>query len=126
MDDVTAQAAAPHLENLGALREMTRRRRAAGGPAEHTFATLLGLELRPRRLRDASDMWAALRVAGGAAARDAVWSHPDLLPSPEELADWSGWVAARNAGGTADDVDRELRAMLDGGTDDGPSGPVMA
>ncbi len=76
VDDVTAQAAAPHLAHLGALREMTRRRRAAGGPAEHTFATLLGLELRPRRLRDAADLWASLRVAAGTEARDAVWSHP--------------------------------------------------
>ena len=43
------------------LRETTRRRRAAGGPAEQAFATLVGLELRPRRLRDAAALWAAAR-----------------------------------------------------------------
>lgn len=124
VDDVTAQAAAPHLAHLGALREMTRRRRAAGGPAEHTFATLLGLELRPRRLRDAADMWASLRIAAGPEARDAVWSHPDLLPSGEDLADAKAWVEARTTGGSADDVDRELREML--GDDPPPSGPIPA
>ena len=35
--------------------EAIRRRRATGGPAERTFATLVGLELRPRRLREAAD-----------------------------------------------------------------------
>ena len=42
-----------------ALRETLRRRRAAGGPAEQTFATLVGLELRPRRLREAAALWRA-------------------------------------------------------------------
>ncbi|HEX7589546.1 MAG TPA: zinc-dependent metalloprotease [Demequinaceae bacterium] len=123
VDDVTAQAAAPHLRHLGQLREMMRRRRAAGGPAEHTFATLLGLELRPRRLRDAVDLWTALRVAGGTSGRDDPWAHPDLLPGPGDLADWRGWVAARGAVGSDDDVDRELREMLGEGSD-GPSGTV--
>ncbi len=120
VDDVTTQAAAPHLDHLGALREMTRRRRAAGGPAEHTFASLLGLELRPRRLRDAAEMWAALRLAGGTPDRDGVWSHPDLLPTAVDLANWRPWVAARAANGAADDVDRELREMLDDGPEDPP------
>ena len=48
----------PHLPHTAALREMIRRRRAAGGPAEDTFATLVGLELRPRRSRDAAGLWA--------------------------------------------------------------------
>ncbi len=38
------------LPSAGALRETVRRRRATGGPAEHAFASLVGLELRPRRL----------------------------------------------------------------------------
>lgn len=125
VDDVAAQAAAPHLPHLGQLREMMRRRRAAGGPAEHTFATLLGLELRPRRLRDAADMWAALRSEGGPSERDALWSHPDLLPGPADLADWRSWAARRSSAGSADEVDRELREMLGEGPDGSP-GPVSA
>ena len=45
------------LPAAGALRETVRRRRASGGPAEQTFATLVGLELRPRRLREAAALW---------------------------------------------------------------------
>ena len=110
VDEVTSVAAAPHVASIGALREMMRRRRAAGGPAEDAFANLLGLDLRPRRLRDASAMWSALTRSVGAAERDAIWSHPDLSPRPEDLAQWQAWVDARGSAG--DDVDAELRRML--------------
>lgn len=120
VDHVTASAALAHLPHLGALREMIRRRRAAGGPAEETFATLLGLELRPRRLRDASELWGALATASGGAGRDATWSHPDLLPTAADLTDPLGWAATRSNGAEADDVDRELREMLDSSSGDEP------
>src|SRR5690625_5407223 len=55
--DVVVAAAEPNLPRIGALREIMNRRRAVGGPAEQTFAGLVGLELRPRRMRDANLMW---------------------------------------------------------------------
>ena len=55
VDEVVGQATEERMPTAGKLQEAVRRRRAAGGPAEQTFATLVGLELRPRRLRDASD-----------------------------------------------------------------------
>lgn len=110
---VSMLAAAPHLPHLAALDEVLRRRRAAGGPAERTFANLLGLDLRPRRMREASALWSALRFASGQEARDDVWSHPDLLPTAADLDDHVAWVAARLATPEGDDVDKELRAMLD-------------
>jgi uncharacterized protein (DUF2342 family) len=73
------------------LQEAIRRRRAAGGPAEETFAALVGLELRPRRLRDASALWGSLRTRQGHEARDAVWAHPDLLPTAADLDDPLGF-----------------------------------
>jgi hypothetical protein len=73
------------------LQEAIRRRRAAGGPAEETFAALVGLELRPRRLRDASTLWGSLRSRQGHEARDAVWAHPDLLPTASDLDDPLGF-----------------------------------
>ncbi|WP_156163563.1 zinc-dependent metalloprotease [Demequina subtropica] len=112
VDDVTMRAAAPHLPDIGALREMMRRRRAAGGPAEGTFANLLDLELRPRRMRDASSMWAALHSRLGSEGRDEVWSHPDLLPTSEDLGAWQAWVEAYVTRGTGDDMDRELERLL--------------
>lgn len=112
VQEVTVRAAAPHLPSIGQLREMMRRRRASGGPAEDTFATLLGLELRPRRLRDAADLWAALGLQGGQEARDRFWSHPDLLPPAEALDDPAAWVERALSADTSDDVDRELERLL--------------
>jgi putative hydrolase len=113
VDEVTAAAARPHLPHTAALREMMRRRRAAGGPAEDTFATLVGLELRPRRSRDAARLWAQIAADGGQSAREAVWDHPDLLPGPEDLDDPAGY-SARRASATAAhaDVDAALAAIF--------------
>jgi len=113
VDEVTAAAARPHLPHTAALREMLRRRRAAGGPAEDTFATLVGLELRPRRSRDAAQLWAQITTDGGTSAREAVWDHPDLLPGPEDLDDPAGYAARLAEAGTAhDDLDQALAAIL--------------
>ena len=113
VDEVTAAAARPHLPHTAALREMMRRRRAAGGPAEDTFATLVGLELRPRRSRDAAQLWARIAAEGGTSAREEIWDHPDLLPIPEDLDNPDGYRARLAAEGTAhDDVDRALAAIL--------------
>ncbi len=87
VDHVVAQASAGRLPGAVALRETIRRRRASGGPAEQTFATLVGLELRPRRLRDAAALWRSLLEDRGSGGRDAVWAHPDLLPTADDLDD---------------------------------------
>ncbi|KJS52963.1 hydrolase [Streptomyces rubellomurinus subsp. indigoferus] len=92
VDAVVHAAAAPHLPQADALRETVRRRRAAGGPAEQTFATLVGLELRPRRLRDAARLWALLADARGIEGRDALWEHPDMLPTAADLDDPDAFV----------------------------------
>ncbi|MEU2870980.1 zinc-dependent metalloprotease [Streptomyces olivoreticuli] len=92
VDAVVHAAAEPHLPSAGALRETLRRRRASGGPAEQTFATLIGLELRPRRLRDASRLWASLTDARGLEGRDGLWEHPDMLPTAADLDDPDGFV----------------------------------
>ena len=92
VDDVVAAAIGDRLPSAGALQETMRRRRAAGGPAEKTFSTLIGMELRPRMLREAATLFAAVRSADGISGRDALWGHPDLLPSAEDLADPLGFV----------------------------------
>ena len=93
VDEVVDQAATGHLPSASALRESVRRRRATGGPAEQTFATLVGLELRPRRMREGAALWAALLADRGVDGRDAVWAHPDLLPTSEDLDDPSSYVS---------------------------------
>jgi putative hydrolase len=84
---VVARAAGDRLPDAVRLAETFRRRRAAGGPAEQTFAALVGLELRPRRLREATVLWEAVERHRGVAGRDGVWSHPDLLPTEADFAD---------------------------------------
>src|SRR6185312_9519281 len=92
VDTVVAEAVGNRLPGAGALRETMRRRRAAGGPAEQTFATLIGLQLRPRRLRAAADLWAALAESRGTDGRDALWADPGLLPSGSDLDDPQGFI----------------------------------
>lgn len=113
VDEVATTAALPHLPHSMPLREMMRRRRAAGGPAEQTFATLVGLELRPRRSREAAALWRLIAEQSGLEGRDAVWDHPDLLPSAEDLDDPAGF-AGRRASTAAElaDVDRAIEALL--------------
>jgi putative hydrolase len=126
VDAVVDAACSATLPSAAALRETVRRRRASGGPAEQTFATLVGLQLRPRRLREAAALWAAVAERGGAPARDALWAHPDLLPSASDLDDPAGFVARTAAGAEAEtDWDAGLRGLdkdLDGSLDDDASG----
>ena len=92
---VVDAAAADRLPQTGALAEAIRRRRASGGPAERTFATLVGLELRPRRLREAAAIWRGLTEERGISGRDAIWAHPDLLPTADDFDDPEGFVRGR-------------------------------
>jgi putative hydrolase len=89
---VVSAAASERLSHADALAEAIRRRRATGGPAERTFATLVGLELRPRRLREATTIWQGLTQARGIDGRDALWAHPDLLPAADDLDNPDGFV----------------------------------
>ncbi len=91
--DVVTMATSERLPSAGALAETVRRRRATGGPAEQTFTTLVGLELRPRKLREAAAFWAAIRDARGVEGRDGVWAHPDLLPDADDLANPEQFLA---------------------------------
>lgn len=120
VDVITAQATT-RLPRSAAIAETVRRRRAAGGPAESAFATLVGLELRPRRLREAAAMWRQITEAVGPTERDALWSHPDLVPSSADITDPSALIA-KLTGGPAplDDVDQAIRDLLNDDSGDRP------
>ncbi|QHC62173.1 hypothetical protein GSU69_05390 [Rathayibacter festucae] len=125
--DVVTAAATTRLPSAGAIAETVRRRRASGGPAESAFATLVGLELRPRRLREAAAMWQAVTEAVGPEARDALWSHPDVLPGSDDLDDPTALVArlsaeARGETPEPDEMDRALEELLNGTTPPAPEG----
>jgi putative hydrolase len=91
IDAVVAAAAGERMPGADALREASRRRRASGGPAEQTFATLVGLELRPRRLREAAALWWSVTEKHGVSGRDSLWAHPDLMPTADDLDDPLGF-----------------------------------
>lgn len=99
VDCVTWRAGMAHIPHIEQLREMMRRKRAVGGPAERTFESLLGMQLRPKRMREAAALWESIGSTEGIEARDAKWSHPDLLPS---LPDDSLPSNATNASSTKD------------------------
>ena len=108
VDHVVAAAIADRLPTADKLQEAVRRRRAVGGPAEKTFQTLVGLEMRPRRLREAAALWAELERVRGVSGRDAVWAHPDLLPGPADLDDPTSFVSGSSIS------DAELEALASG------------
>jgi len=118
VDVVADRATSKHLPHTASLGEAVRR--ASGGPAEQVFSQLVGLELRPRRLRDAANLWAALEAKGGQAVRDAAWAHPDVAPTTADLDDPLGYVERFMSGGAMDEMDEALDAMLSEGDSNNP------
>lgn len=114
VDLVTMRCLAGVLPELAPLREMMNRRRANGGPAEKAFAALIGLELRPKRLREASELWSKLTAKLGEEGAEGLWAHPDILPQETDFDDVEGFVARFAGEGPADEVEASLEALLDG------------
>jgi putative hydrolase len=115
---VVGAALGDRIPGTAALSETLRRRRATGGPAEQTFGTLFGLELRPRKLREAAELWERLTEAAGIDARDAVWQHPDLLPAASDLDDPAAFID-RVIGGDTSGIDEAIARALENPEDDG-------
>jgi putative hydrolase len=117
--DVVTEGATARLPSAGRIAEAVRRRRAVGGPAEQALGSLVGLELRPRRMREAAAMWRAVTDAVGIAGRDALWDYPDLMPSAEDIDDPAALVArlearARGEEPAPDEMDDALARLLAG------------
>jgi Zincin-like metallopeptidase len=76
-------------------------------------------------MRDAANLWAALRDARGVDGRDAVWSHPDLVPTSADLDDPLGFVAgeSRSEGEENADFDTALEELLKGESNEGDENP---
>jgi putative hydrolase len=122
---VVTAALGDRIPGTAALSEVLRRRRGTGGPAEQTFATLVGLELRPRKLREAATLWERLTDAVGADERDSVWQHPDLLPRADDLDEPAGFID-RIIGGGTDDIDQAIADLgKERGPDQGPGQPPV-
>lgn len=113
--DAVVTAASATLPSAPALREMLRRRRATGGPAEQAFAGLVGLELRPRRAREAAALWEDIADRWSREQRDELWLERELLPSASDLDDHEAFFSARALiEASDDDFDAAMAAWLDG------------
>ncbi|MFG6445288.1 zinc-dependent metalloprotease [Microbacterium sp. P07] len=129
--DVVTDDATARLPSASKIAEAVRRRRAVGGPAEEALSSLVGLELRPRRMREAAAMWRAVTDAVGIAGRDALWDYPDLIPAAEDIDDPAALVSrlqatARGEAPAPDAMDDALAQLLaeeTDRTDDAPATP---
>ena len=128
--EVVTESATSRLPSAQRIAEAVRRRRAVGGPAERALGSLVGLEIRPRRMREAAAMWRAVTDAVGPAARDALWDYPDLMPGAADIDDPAALVArlearARGEEPARDEMDDALARLLAGempGPDESGSG----
>jgi len=87
IDYVSTKAVGDRLPSYPALSETLRRARATKSPTQQLFATLLGLEVSPRKMRECSHFWFEVESEIGLAQRDQRWEDPALLPRSEDLAD---------------------------------------
>ncbi len=92
IDDVVTTASGDRLPSLIKLRETLQRRRATHSPTEQLFASLVGLEVSPRRARECSLFWRRIAELREIEGRDQLWEEAILLPTQENLADPEGFL----------------------------------
>jgi putative hydrolase len=115
--EVVTVDATSRIPSSDRIAEAVRRRRAVGGPAERALGSLVGLELRPRRIREAAAMWRAVTDDVGIAGRDSLWDYSDLMPTAEDIDDPSSLIArlsarARGENPVRDAMDEAIDALL--------------
>lgn len=121
---VSMQAVAAQLPHAIALAEMFARRTATDSPVNHTFGPLVGLELRPRRIREATAFWQMALEKLGTEGRDGLWSHPDFLPGAETLDHPETFFEEKQPSAVEEELDAFLAEVLaegDEAADDGES-----
>lgn len=124
VDAVVTAAVGDRLPSADKLRETWLRRRATGGAAEQAFSSLVGLELRPRLAREASELWRRVGEAVGTERRDGLWHHPDLLPVGEDLENPAAVIdrLLDESTGDSSGVDEIEKFLRDAGGEAGQGG----
>ena len=87
IDHVISEVASERMPAFNALIENSRRRRATNSPMQQIFATLLALEVSPRKMREASAFWSEVKQLRGTDGRDRCWQDAAFLPMPDDLKD---------------------------------------
>ena len=92
IDHVISEVGAERIPSFNALIENSRRRRAVNSPMQQLFATLLGLEVSPRKMREAAVFWSEVKSLRGSDGRDRCWEDPAFLPMPNDLKDVAAFL----------------------------------
>ena len=95
IDLIVTEAAGDRLPSLSRLQETQRRRRATQSPTQELFASLIGLEVSPRTIRECSSFWRYVTNELTLQERDQLWEDPFALPTVEEISDPENFLRAR-------------------------------
>lgn len=95
IDSVVTLAAKNRLPSLIQLRETQQRRRATKSPTQEFFAALVGLEVSPRRTREAIAFWEKIVELKDVKSRDEIWDESFLLPRADQLGNAEGFLKSR-------------------------------
>ena len=115
---VSLDAVIAQLPHAIALSELLQRRSATQSPANHTFGPLVGLNIAPKRVREATAFWHMATARLGIEKRDALWNHPDFLPTPEHLENPQTFFEPAQPSKIEDELDAFLEELLTNGDSD--------
>jgi len=88
MDDVGPRV----VPTVATIRERFTKRRAGRGSVDRLVRRLLGLEAKLRQYADGARFVRGVHEAVGVDGLNAVWTSPQTLPLPAEIADPAAWV----------------------------------
>ena len=88
MDDVGPT----HIPTVAEIREKFTERRKGVGLADKVLRRLLGLDAKMRQYRDGAVFVRGVQEQVGVDGFNAIWTSPETLPLPVEIADPSAWV----------------------------------
>lgn len=95
IDLVVVRAAGDRLASLAQLQETQRRRRVTQSPTQQLFASLIGLEVSPRTIRECANFWQYLTDHLSLEERDRLWEDAYALPTVAEVSDPESFLKAR-------------------------------
>lgn len=92
-DLVAERVGSPYLPDLSRIRNAATERRVAAAPSEAMLHRALGLAPDPHSPAVGAAFCSEVARRWGDDALDRVWEGPEMLPTPAELTDATGWAA---------------------------------
>ncbi|MDY5132866.1 zinc-dependent metalloprotease [Actinotignum urinale] len=107
---VTRNAVASQLPHATILEEAFVRREATDSPMNRVFGALIGTDVSPRRISEATAFWMMATDKLGINEREKLWNHPDILPQPEDLENPEKFFETQKE---LTDIEAELDSFLE-------------